>query len=205
MRLSERFRALLLIAVVAGVPAAAEGQANPDPLFKMAPQWRVQVEALMDSARVQGLPDSSLYSRAVKGVMMGKDERTIVNAVRDLLKHLRVARASMGPVSRSDLEAGVGALMAGVKPAELAEFKSVKGRTPAAALSILADLIDQRGVSPAEAIPTFTKLWRDGRADTEFQSLWRGIQEDISKGTNPGQAFQNRVRLIRSPLAEVPD
>jgi hypothetical protein len=71
------------------------------------------------------------------------------------------------------------------------------GRSPTRALVYLSDLISARhGVPRDDAVAAFAKLWKDGAGDSDFDGLWRGIDQDILSGVNPKAALQNRVRSL---------
>jgi hypothetical protein len=199
MTTSRLLRPLLapLVGLAVAFPVSAvQSQGTADPLFKMNKQWRIQVEQLMDSARMLGLPDSILYLHALKGITRQADDKLIVRTTRDLYRDLKQAGASLGAVSRSELEAGMDALKAGVTAEELVQFRPSRGRKGTMAMTVLADFISHRGVPRDDAVMTITKLWRDGATDADFNGLFKEIDRDILSGVNPGAALQNRARQI---------
>lgn len=176
------------------VLAAAPAVAQDDRLLKLDPTSRYAIEMLMDSARMLGLPDAPLRSRAYQGIQKKVDGRKIVDAVRLKFRLLRTAADVLGRVDDQELDAAAAVLEAGAKPQQLAAFKPrQKGRTDLDALTVWADLL-HRGVSNEEASSAITKLWQEGADEAVFRRLWNDIQGDISQGLNPGAALQARIR-----------
>jgi len=178
-----------------------------DPLARLNVQTRYQVELLLDSARMAGLPTGPLESKALEGISKRVDGRRIVTAVRAVFRSLRDARASLGPKATPDeLIAASNAVRVGITNDEL----SYLGRTRhekelTVPLVVLADLIT-RGVPRDTASQTIFQLWQRGAADDDFLGLWRGVERDIVSGTAPGVALLNRAREIptRGPPPAAP-
>src|SRR2546428_3155761 len=98
--------AVLLIAVRAA--------AQIPRLDRLDPDTRAQVTAVVDWARLAGLPAEPLIQRALEGATKGAPGPRIVTAVRRLSTDLGTARAALGDeASAPELEAGVAALRAG--------------------------------------------------------------------------------------------
>jgi hypothetical protein len=188
--------AALVASALASFAAAQDVQ--PEPLSRLDARYRIQIEALIDSARQAGLPWSAIRSKALEGVNLKVDAPKIVVVVRQYCANLVKARAVLGPLSDTDIETGASALAAGVRPEDLALFRpTVAGRSPARALVYLSDLISARhGVPREDAVVAFAKLWKDGAGDSDFDGLWHGIDQDILSGVNPKAALQNRVRNL---------
>ena len=175
--------------------AAVVGAQQPDPFARLDARSRYAIEAMIDSAGVQGLPADALRSLALQGIQKGAPSRVIVDAVRRLFGNLREARAILGPVNNEDLKAAAGVLeITNVKPAVLAPFKDPpKGRSLATALTVLGDLLT-RGVPRDDASSAVVGLWKDGAGEAEFTGLFRRVEGDILRGLNPGAALQNWMR-----------
>lgn len=181
-----------LLALVATAPRAAAQ--DTDPLAKLDATSRFAVEAIMDSARVDGLPVAALRSKALEGVAVHADDRRIVSVVHGLFSSMREARSVLGPVNDPDLEAAAEVLSAGVKPEALTSFRDApRARPLASAFTVLVDLVT-RGVPRDDATSAIVKLWRSGARDADFYGLWNSVKSDILEGLNPGAALQNRVR-----------
>lgn len=181
-----------LLALVSFAPRAAAQ--DTDPFARLEPSSRFAVEAIIDSARVAGLPAAALRSKALEGIAVHADDRRIVSVVHDLFRSMRDARAVLGPVSDPDLEAAAEVLSAGVKPEQLSVFRDApRARPLASAFTVLVDLVT-RGVPRNDATSAIVKLWRSGARDADFYGLWNSVKSDILEGLNPGAALQNRVR-----------
>jgi len=186
----------LLAGALTGVAAAQDVQ--PEPLSRLDARYRIQIDALIDSARQAGLPWGAVRSKALEGVNLKVDAPKIVVVVRQYYANLVRARSVLGPLSDTEIETGASALTAGVRAEDLALFKpTTAGRSPTRALVYLSDLISARhGVPREDAVSAFAKLWKDGAGDSDFDGLWRGIDQDILSGVNPKAALQNRVRSL---------
>jgi hypothetical protein len=189
--------------VFLGGAAAAQGV---DPLSKLDPNSRYQVDLLLDSAKVLGLPAKCLRGRALEGVAKNVDSREIVKKVRQQFNALRDARAALGNVTEDELcSAGV-IIEAGLKPDQLAPFKNPpRGRSLLSAFMVLGDLVT-RGVPRDEASSAIGKLWQGGAGDGDFMGLFKGVQSDILQGLSPGTALQIRMREMpgRAPPTSKP-
>lgn len=182
------------------IGAALAGSAfaqDRDPLVRLEPTVRYNVEVLLDSARLAGLPTAPIESKALEGISKRIDSRRILAAVRGVFKSLREARAALGPRATSDeLNAGAAALRVGITTAELAHLARSRHEKPVTVpLVVLADLVS-RGVPRDTASATIFQLWQRGAADDDFLGLWRGVERDIVSGTDPGVALLNRAREI---------
>jgi hypothetical protein len=184
-------RSAAVLVVCLATHAAAQGS---DPFSKLDPASRFTIEAIIDSARVAGLPAKVLRLRALEGIAKNVDNRKIVAAVRERFAHLKDARAVLGPVDDDELAVAAEVLEAKVKPEQLLPFRTAsRGRSPLLALTVLGDLVT-RGVPRDEAMSAITKYWQGGAGDADFMGLFRGVESDILQGLNPGAALQNRVR-----------
>lgn len=186
------------VLMVAALASATAAQDTPEPLSRLESRYRMQIEAIIDSARQAGLPWIAVRSKALEGVNLKVDAPRIVTVVRQYFASLVKARDVLGPVGPTEIETGASALAAGVRPDDLALFRpTAPGRSPTRALVYLTDLISARhGVPRDDAVAAFAKLWKDGAGDSDFDGLWRGIDQDIMSGVNPKAALQNRVRSL---------
>jgi hypothetical protein len=163
----------LLLAVAVAVPARALGQ-DPRLAARLDAPTAARVEALLDSARTDGLPTEPLVQKALEGATMSASGDRIVRAVGTLLGNLRGARTALGTgASEADLVAGASSLRAGVPPAALQQLRATRpGQPLAVPLAVLTDLI-ARGVPEADAQASVLALAREGAGDAEFLALGR--------------------------------
>lgn len=195
---------VLLAAALTRVAGAQEFQ--PDPLFKLDAQSRAQIQSLIDSARLADLPWNAIRLKAIEGANKRVPGKRVLAVVRDLYKSLTLAKSVLGPMaSAEEIETGASVLAARVSAEDLAQFRvTTAGRSPTRALVYLADLIDKRNVPHDDAVTTFAKLWKDGAADSDFDGLWRLVDQDILSGVSPKAALQSRVRSLPPRLSRPP-
>jgi len=173
-------------------------QPDVDPLSKLDIQSRRQIQNLIDSARLSDLPWNALRLKAVQGVSLKVDGKRVVAVVRDYYKSLQTSRAALGPLATAEeVETGASLLAAHVSSEDLAKFRvTTVGRSPTRAMTYLADLIDKRNIPQDEAIAAFSKLWKEGANDGDFDGLWRLVDQDILSGLSPRAALQSRMRSL---------
>lgn len=203
-----RTRWAALLALVSAVALVAPVHAQQrDPLARLDSASRRVVEALIDSARVAGLPTRQLVSMAQQGMSKHAPTDRVLAAVRTVLLDLREARSSLGASASSDeLDAAAAALQAGILPAALTELQGARGGKPiTVALVVLADLVT-RGVPREIASSAIQQLSMGGAADGDLLALSHGVQQDILSGAAPGDALRQRVRQIpvKLPPSKVP-
>ena len=194
---------LLLCAALSSL--GAQQQVQPDPLLKLN-EWRPRVQALIDSARAERLPWNALRLKAIEGVNKKTiSNKAIFEALQTFYRRLEQSRAALGPMaSDEEIETGASVLAAGVSTEDLAKFRvSGIGRSPMRPLTYLADLIDKHNVPRNDAIDAFTRLWKDGAADSDFDGLWRLVDQDILSGVAPRNALQSRMKSL-PPRANKP-
>jgi hypothetical protein len=185
--------AAFLVAALASIGAAQDPQ--PEPLSRLDLRYRLQIEAIIDSARQAGLPWAAVRSTALQGINMKADAPKIVSVVRAYYANLVKSREVLGALGPAEIETGASALTAGVHSEELALFRPIGGRSPTSALIYLTALISaKQGVPREDAIAAFAKLWKDGVGDSEFEGLWRNVDQDILSGVSPKAALQTRMR-----------
>lgn len=186
----------LLFGALARVSVAQDAQ--PDPLSRLEARFRLPIQATIDSARLAGLPWAAVRSKALQGINMKVDGPKIVAVVRGYYLNLLKSKEVLGPLGDAEIETGASALTAGVRPEDLALFRpTVAGRSPTWALVYLSDLISAKhGVPRDDAVAAFAKLWKDGAGDSDFDGLWRNVDQDILSGVSPKAALQNRVRSL---------
>ena len=182
--------------VVGGAPIGAVAQ-EPDPLSRLDASSRFAIEVILDSARIAGVPTRPLLSKTLEGISKRVDSRLIVRTVRSYFVSLKDARSALGTaITETEWTAAASALQAGVPPTVLAKFRGTRASGPKALampLVVLADLVT-RGVPIDTASSAIMQLWQRGAADGDFYGLWKGVEQDILSGQNPGTALQQRVR-----------
>ena len=192
--------ALLLAAALSG--AGAQSTYQPDPLSKFDIQSRRQIQNLIDSARQAELPWNALRLKAIEGANKKHEGKKVLVVLRDYYKSLEQAKQALGPLaSAEEIETGASVLAARVSVDDLAKFRvATPGRSPMRALVYLADLIDKHNVPRDDAIEAFSRLWKDGAADSDFDGLWQLVDQDILGGLNPRTALQSRMRNLPARL-----
>jgi len=191
-------RVLGTVAFLIGALANGAAAQDPltDPLSKLDLRYRLQIDAIIDSARQAGLPWAAVRSKALQGINMKVDAPKIVSVVRAYYANLAKSREMLGALGAAEIETGASALTAGVRAEELALFRPMTaGRSPTSALMYLTALISaKQGVPRDDAVTAFAKLWKDGVGDSDFEGLWRNVDQDILSGVSPKAALQTRMR-----------
>jgi hypothetical protein len=200
-----RFAGLTAMLCVALSSLGAQQPLQLDPLSRFDIQSRRQIQSLIDSARAENLPWNALRLKAIEGANRKFDGKKVLAVLRAFYKSLELSRSALGPLASSeDVETGASVLAAGVSIEDLANFRVVSAaRSPMRPLTYLADLIDKHNVPRNDAIEAFTKLWKDGAADADFDGLWRLVDQDILSGVSPRAALQSRMRSL-PPRANKP-
>ncbi|MGH7671221.1 MAG: hypothetical protein ACRENQ_17195 [Gemmatimonadaceae bacterium] len=156
---------------------------------------RAAVLAIIDSARVAGLPSDVLVNKALEGAGKRADDPRIVAAVHELAGELRRSRAALGGASRdAEITAGAHAIHAGVTAAELTALRhAAVGRPLTTPIMVLTDLV-ARGVPPATASTAVASLERAGLRNADFTAYQRSVRQDIDRGADPAAATTTRAR-----------
>jgi hypothetical protein len=194
-----------LLALSLGGLARAQ-QADVDPLSKLDIQSRRQIQNLIDSARLADLPWNALRLKAVQGVSLKVEGKRVVAVVRDYYKALQTSRTALGPLATAEeVETGASLLAAHVSVEDLSKFRvTTVGRSPTRAMTYLADLIDKRNIPQDEAVAAFSKLWKEGANDGDFDGLWRLVDQDILSGLSPRAALQSRMGSLPPRTSKPP-
>jgi len=150
------------------------------------------VSAVIDSARLQGLPIESLVQRALEGAAKHAASPQIVAAVRRLAAELGTARLALGSASSPmELDAAASALRAGVSPADLTRLRHRRTQSLTVALATLADLVAS-GVPPDSASAAVIALAASA-GDDQIAEFRRAVERDIALGAPPAVAAAVRV------------
>ena len=153
---------------------------------------REAVAAIVEAARAAGLPVETLVDRALEGAAKRADGPRIVAAVRLLATELAAARDALGPASLPvELEAGAGALRAGVPAADLTLLRQRRARPLTVALGALTDLVTS-GVPPDSAAAAVLALAASA-GDDQLLDFRRAVERDIALGAPPAAAAAVRV------------
>jgi hypothetical protein len=150
------------------------------------------VSAVIDSARVEGLPVEPLVQRALEGAAKHASPEQIIAAVRRLAQEIATARAALGPRSSpAELDAAASALRAGVRPADLTRLRQRRAQSLTVALATVADLVGS-GVPPDSAATAVIALAASAR-DDQIAEFRRAVERDIALGAPPAVAAAVRV------------
>jgi hypothetical protein len=191
-----RVAAAILLApmVLAASPAASDAQ-QPAALSRLSPASRTAVEALMDSATRNGIPREAILSKTLEGISKGRPGPQIVQVVRRYFGALREAQRSLGPEATLDeLTAAAGAIQSGVDPNSIVRLHgNRRGGSILMPLVVLADLVS-RGVPPNDASSAIVAMSQRGALDSDYEGLWKGVQQDIISGAPPVEALHRRAR-----------
>lgn len=170
-------------------PGAAQ---DPRLERRLDPATLQSVSAMIDSARLQGLPVEPLVQRALEGAAKHAPPEQIAAAVRRLALELATARGALGMASSSaELDAAASALRAGVRPADLTQLRRRRTQSLTVALATLADLVTS-GVPPDSAAAAVIALAASAR-DDQIAEFRRAVERDIALGAPPAVAAAVRV------------
>ena len=180
-------------------PGRASGDESEEARLRarLKPEVATPVIEVVRSAAAQGLPTAPLVARALEGASRQADDAAILDAVRRYVAGLTAARRAMGPTARAaELDAGAGALMAGVPEDSLASLKRAR---PAGSLVIplvvLSDFV-ARGIPAASASNTVLAATRAGAADAALLRMRERIHERILRGEAPTGASREGLREL---------
>ena len=174
------------------VPAAARAQ-DARLEARVDGRTRAQLQPILDSARLAGVPIEPLVDKALEGATKGASRPRIVNAVRTLSRTLGAARVALGRgASDAEIVAAADALEAGIRPGQLGYLRNLRtNRSITVPLAVLADLV-ARGVPPDTAAEAVLVLARAGAVDAQFIGLRIDVERDIGSGIAPVTAVVMR-------------
>jgi hypothetical protein len=164
-------------------------------LGRLSPASRSAIDVLMDSATRIGIPREALLSKTLEGISKGRPGPQIVQVVRRYFGALREAQGSLGPeASLDELTAAAGAIQSGVDPGSIVRLRSNRrGGSILMPLVVLADLVS-RGVPSDDASSAIVSMSQRGALDSDYEGLWKGVQQDIISGAPPVEALNRRAR-----------
>jgi hypothetical protein len=181
---------VLLVAALA--PRGDASAQEPRLAGRLSATARTGVEAVLDSARREGLPLEPLVDRALEGASKRADDGRIIAAVRRLAGDLGAARDALGSgVSDAEITAGASALRAGARPGDLARIRTRRsGQSVTVAVAVLADLV-ALGV-PADTA-TLAVLALAQSDDAAYLAFRRSVERDVALGATPVAALTYRL------------
>jgi hypothetical protein len=191
MRLHLLCAGMLFVAVtLAAGPATAQ---EPRLAGRLSPGARATVDAVLDSARRDGLPLEPLVDRALEGATKGAGDDRIVAAVRRLAADLTAARDAFGPgVADAEIAAGASALRAGARGEDLTRLRTLRpGQSVTVAAAVLTDLV-ALGVPPDTATAAVLSL-AELADDATYLAFRRNVERDVALGATPVAALTYRL------------
>lgn len=191
--------AFLMLAVLAG-----RGEAQDTRLARLDSKVQARVGALLDSARILGIPTEPVVDKALEGAAKRAPNERIINVVRSRFNELVAARAALGGGAMDpEIIAAADALHAGASAQVITALRAQRPNVPLTIpLAVLADLI-ARGVPPDTASTAVLALAKTPSTDAQFAALRDEVERDIAKGVPPAIAPSARTRGL-PPGARVP-
>jgi hypothetical protein len=183
---------MLLALTVSFSTASAQ---DPRLTTRLDAQSTKAFNAMLDSARAQGLPVEPLWDKYYEGIGKGADGPRIIAAVRTLSAELAVMHRALGAVASTDeLKAGASAVHVGAPAVELGKMKKQSRlRSLALPFTVVADLIS-RGVPVGTAVNAVKSLVGAGAKDKDINEFQRNVKEDIQQGAPPAAAAETRAK-----------
>ena len=194
----------LALASLLLAPGRASGDESEEARLRarLKPELATPVIEVVRSAAAQGLPTAPLVARALEGASRQADDAAILEAVRGYAAGLAAARRALGSTARAaELDAGAGALMAGVPEDSLASLKRARpSGSLVIPLVVLSDFV-ARGVPVANASNAVLAATRAGAADPALLRMRERIDERILRGEAPTGASREGLRelLMKTP------
>jgi len=194
-----RFGMIPALILLAAAPTIARAQ-EPRLVGRVPDAARARIDAILDAARVRGLPVEPLVDRALEGATKGALAAAIVAAVTRLRDELVVVRGAFGDAaSTAELTAGTSALRAGATAEGLARLRKLRpGQPLTVAAAVMADLV-AAGVPADTAVGAVLALAHDAD-DADYIAFRRNVQRDIVLGASPAAALAVRIRLATEAL-----
>lgn len=181
-----------IIAVALLASASTADAQDPRLRERLDQETAVRVNAIVDSARIAGLPTRPLMSKALEGASKGAPGSRIVAAVSRLAGELRAARDVLGPSSEAELDAAASALILGARREDLRAVRVARaGERLTVPLAVLADLVAY-GV-PADAATQAVVRLAGQPEDDALLDFRRDVERDIALGAPPAAAAAVRL------------
>jgi hypothetical protein len=162
----------LIVCLALLAPPARLAAQDPRLAARLDSATRIQVEAVVRSARGEGLPTEPLVQKALEGSSKGAPGPRIVSAVEGMLADLRRARGALGrSAADNEVVAAAAALRAGATPAMVSEMQRVgPHRRVAVPLAVFTDLV-AGGMAVETAWRSVAELAERGGDEQEFLDL----------------------------------
>lgn len=180
-------------------PATSFGDESEEARLRarLGPELATQVIEVVRSAAAQGLPTSPLVARALEGASRQASGAAILQAVRRHAAGLVAARRALGPNARpAELDAGAGALLAGVPEDSVVSLKRARpSGSLVIPLIVLSDFV-ARGIPAVSASSTVLAATRAGAADPALLRMRERINERILRGEAPMGASREGLREL---------
>lgn len=157
---------------------------------------RAQLDAILMTARSEGLPTEPLVDRALEGAAKRARPDLIVTAVNRLLDELRTARLAFGrDATAAELTAGASALRAGATRTDLARLRQLRPSAPLTIpAGVLADLV--AGGVPADTGIAAVLALASNADDADYIAFRRNVARDIALGASPSSSVGARLRAV---------
>ena len=197
---TSRIRSLAMLVALAGTVVSAGAQ-DPRPGNRLDAASLAAINAMVDSAKAQGIPVGPLHDKVNEGVAAGADGPRIVAAVRILSMDLASAYKALGSRATADeIKAAAYAMHAGVPAVELGKLKQQGGlrRSLSLPFTVLADIVS-RGVPVRTAANAIRSLVGAGAKDKEINDFQRNVKVDIEQGAPPAAAAETRAQGAGKP------
>lgn len=195
-----RIRSLAMLVALAGTVVSAGAQ-DPRTGNRLDAASLAAINAMVDSAKAQGIPVGPLHDKVNEGVAAGADGPRIVTAVRILSMDLASAYKALGSRATADeIKAAAYAMHAGVPAVELGKLKQQGGlrRSLSLPFTVLADIVS-RGVPVRTAANAIRSLVGAGAKDKEINDFQRNVKVDIEQGAPPAAAAETRAQGAGKP------
>jgi len=201
---AHRLAASFILAIgLSGLAGPAHAQ-DPRLQGRVPEATRLEIGAILDSARARELPTEPLVDRALEGASKGAAPELILAAVTRLADEMAAAREAMGPASSAaEVVSGASALRAGARPEDLAYLRQLRGDQPlTVAAAVMADLVAV-GVPADTAVAAVIALSKETE-DVEYVAFRRNVERDIALGASPVTALGVRLESAVADLSGSP-
>ncbi|CAN5419290.1 hypothetical protein BH09GEM1_BH09GEM1_29560 [soil metagenome] len=200
-------RNFVLIAGLASMSVRAATAQDPRLPARLDATSIAAINALVDSAKAQGIPIAPLYDKMNEGMAAGADGPLIVAKVRGLSMDLASAHRALGALATADeIKAAAYAMHAGIPAVELGKLKKQSGlrRSLTLPFTVLADIVS-RGVPVSTAANAIRSLVGAGAKDKDINDFQRNVKVDIEQGAPPAAAAETRAKGTKSDKPEKPE
>lgn len=184
----KRTPTLVALALGLSITTAAAQEVPAERLAeRLPPELVSQIQARMDAARSQNLPDQAVARFALEGVSKGRSSAEVLAAVDALLAELGQARGALeagghAPVT-GEVEAAAAAMRMGIDGTQVSALAQAgpSGRGLAVPLLVMAGLA-QRGLPADEALEAVQMRVAAGAGDGELLQDLPGAAQGGGRG-----------------------